>query len=209
MSEREPSAEEHQALIDEICHYRALAILNGAGECDMMNDYDRRLVRLYEKEKGTPCGEHWTATRDEVRDCWAEDDARVRAAVAAERSALYAAVEGANICAEDHKDSEWQRGYDAAIGVALASMDTQTRRDDIGLIATLAIDAAVSAERAACAAVADEWVAAYPLRAFPEPDLKRCAEVLKAAGLTIDVISASAMRHAAARMGEDIRARTT
>ena len=39
------------------------------------------------------------------------------------------------------------------------------------------------------------WMTAYPLRAFPEPDLKRAAEVLKAHGMTLDSISASNMRH--------------
>lgn len=79
MSKEEPISDKHQTLIDEICHYRALAIVLGAGERDMMNDYDRRLVRFYEKDKDTSHGEHWTATRDEVRTCWDEDDERVRA----------------------------------------------------------------------------------------------------------------------------------
>jgi hypothetical protein len=41
------------------------------------------------------------------------------------------------------------------------------------------------------------WLDAYPLTMFPEPDLKRAAEVLKAAGMTLDSISASNMRHVA------------
>lgn len=40
-----------------------------------------------------------------------------------------------------------------------------------------------------------DWARAYPLEVFPEPDLKRAAEVLKAAGLSLDAVSASAMRH--------------
>jgi hypothetical protein len=40
-----------------------------------------------------------------------------------------------------------------------------------------------------------EWSKAYPLKVFPEPDLKRAHELLKAGGMTLDAISASAMRH--------------
>lgn len=39
------------------------------------------------------------------------------------------------------------------------------------------------------------WTEAYPLQVFPEPDMKRAAEVLKGAGITLDAISASNMRH--------------
>jgi hypothetical protein len=39
------------------------------------------------------------------------------------------------------------------------------------------------------------WQQAYPVSVFPEPDFKRAAEVLKAAGMTLDAISASNMRH--------------
>ena len=41
----------------------------------------------------------------------------------------------------------------------------------------------------------DTWAKAYPLDAFPEPDFKRVREVLEAAGITIDQVSASNMRH--------------
>lgn len=41
----------------------------------------------------------------------------------------------------------------------------------------------------------DGWESAYPLRAFPEPDLKRVGELLKAGGQTLDAVSASNMRH--------------
>ena len=40
-----------------------------------------------------------------------------------------------------------------------------------------------------------EWADAYPLSVFPEPDFKKAAAVLKAAGMTLDAISASNMRH--------------
>lgn len=40
-----------------------------------------------------------------------------------------------------------------------------------------------------------DWAKAYPLSVFPEPDLKRAAKVLYEAGMTLDAISASAMRH--------------
>ena len=48
----------------------------------------------------------------------------------------------------------------------------------------------------------ETWSRAYPLDVFPEPDLKRCAEVLKAAGLTLDAISASNMRHVVEGVGK-------
>ncbi len=41
----------------------------------------------------------------------------------------------------------------------------------------------------------DTWAKAYPLKAFPEPDFKKAAKILKDAGLTLDAISASNMRH--------------
>lgn len=40
-----------------------------------------------------------------------------------------------------------------------------------------------------------QWAKAYPLEVFPEPDLKRAHELLKAGGMTLDAISASNMRH--------------
>lgn len=43
-----------------------------------------------------------------------------------------------------------------------------------------------------------QWADAYPIEVFPEmtsEDWKRAAEVLKAAGLSLDRISASNMRH--------------
>ena len=40
-----------------------------------------------------------------------------------------------------------------------------------------------------------DWCRAYPLEVFPEPDLKKAAKVLKEAGMTLDSISASNMRH--------------
>ncbi len=41
----------------------------------------------------------------------------------------------------------------------------------------------------------DTWAKAYPLEAFPKPDLKKAHEVLTAAGMTLDSISADNMRH--------------
>lgn len=40
-----------------------------------------------------------------------------------------------------------------------------------------------------------QWVEAYPLDIFPEPDLKKAAKVLKDNSMTLDAISASNMRH--------------
>ena len=39
------------------------------------------------------------------------------------------------------------------------------------------------------------WANAYPLEIFPKPDLIKAREVLKAAGMTLDSISADNMRH--------------
>lgn len=39
------------------------------------------------------------------------------------------------------------------------------------------------------------WADAYPLTVFPEPDFKKADQVLTAAGMTLDAISASNMRH--------------
>ena len=39
------------------------------------------------------------------------------------------------------------------------------------------------------------WINAYPVEAFPEPDLKKTAQVLKQHGMTLDTISASSMCH--------------
>jgi hypothetical protein len=52
----------------------------------------------------------------------------------------------------------------------------------------------------------DEWGRAYPLSAFPEPDLGRAAELLKAGGMTLDAVSASNMRHVVERIAPKARA---
>ena len=39
------------------------------------------------------------------------------------------------------------------------------------------------------------WINAYPLSIFPEPDLKKAHLILKEHGMTLDAVSASAMRH--------------
>lgn len=50
-----------------------------------------------------------------------------------------------------------------------------------------------------------QWAEAYPLDVFPEPDFKRVHEVLKAAGLGLDQVSASNMRHVVKGVGEIAR----
>jgi hypothetical protein len=63
-----------------------------------------------------------------------------------------------------------------------------------------------------CAAMRDalerinQWSQAYPLKVFPEPDFKRAADVLEAAGMTLDAISASNMRHVVKGVGDIARA---
>ena len=39
------------------------------------------------------------------------------------------------------------------------------------------------------------WTEAYPLNVFPEPDLVLVRQLLEAGGITLDAVSASAMRH--------------
>lgn len=51
----------------------------------------------------------------------------------------------------------------------------------------------------------ERWSHAYPLSAFPEPDLAKAHELLKAGGMTLDVISADAMRHVITEVGEMAR----
>ena len=46
------------------------------------------------------------------------------------------------------------------------------------------------------------WSKAYPLEVFPEPDLKKAHEILKANGMTLDAISASSMRHVVTEVGK-------
>jgi len=50
-----------------------------------------------------------------------------------------------------------------------------------------------------------DWSAAYPYAVFPKPDLKRAHEVLTAAGMTLDAISAEAMRRVVEGVGEIAR----
>lgn len=40
-----------------------------------------------------------------------------------------------------------------------------------------------------------KWCDAYPLEVFPEPDMAYAAALLAHGGITVDAISASAMRH--------------
>jgi hypothetical protein len=47
-----------------------------------------------------------------------------------------------------------------------------------------------------------QWLAAYPLSVFPEPDLEKAAELLKAGGQTLDAVSANMGRHVLKRVIE-------
>lgn len=49
------------------------------------------------------------------------------------------------------------------------------------------------------------WSDAYPLDIFPEPDFKKVREALEAAGLTLDSVSASNMRHVVEGVGKIAR----
>lgn len=52
----------------------------------------------------------------------------------------------------------------------------------------------------------ERWGDAYPEEMFPEPDLKRARELLKAGGMTLDSVAGHCMRHVATRMAEIARA---
>ena len=47
-----------------------------------------------------------------------------------------------------------------------------------------------------------QWLRAYPLSIFPEPDLEKAAELLKAGGQTLDSVSANMARHVLSRVIE-------
>lgn len=66
-------------------------------------------------------------------------------------------------------------------------------------VANLA-DAALVAEEAI--EQIDQWAQAYPLSVFPEPDLKKARELLEAGGITLDSVSAYAMRHVITKVAE-------
>jgi hypothetical protein len=51
-----------------------------------------------------------------------------------------------------------------------------------------------------------QWADAYPLAVFPEPDLKAVQQALSAAGLSLDAVSASNMRHVVKGAGDISRA---
>jgi len=47
-----------------------------------------------------------------------------------------------------------------------------------------------------------DWARAYPLEAFPKPDLEKAHKVLKENGMTLDAISAHVARHVVERVGK-------
>lgn len=50
------------------------------------------------------------------------------------------------------------------------------------------------------------WSRAYPLAVFPEPDLAKAHRLLSAGGISLDAVSASAMRHVITQVGKMARA---
>ncbi len=51
-----------------------------------------------------------------------------------------------------------------------------------------------------------QWGKAYPVDVFPEPDFKKARAALEAAGISLDSVSASNMRHVITRVCEGLRA---
>jgi hypothetical protein len=54
-----------------------------------------------------------------------------------------------------------------------------------------------------------QWSKAYPLSVFKEPDFEKAREGLESVGITLDAVSASAMRHVIEGVGEIARAALT
>jgi hypothetical protein len=50
-----------------------------------------------------------------------------------------------------------------------------------------------------------QWTEAYPLDIFPEPDWRKAKQLLEAGGMTLDSISAGAMRRVVDGLGKIIR----
>ena len=55
----------------------------------------------------------------------------------------------------------------------------------------------------------ETWIDAYPLSVFPEPDFKEVHRVLEENGLSLDVVSASNMRHVLKEIKRIINGKTT
>lgn len=51
----------------------------------------------------------------------------------------------------------------------------------------------------------EQWATAYPVDVFPEPDMSRVRDVLTAAGLSLDQVSASNMRHVITRVRDELK----
>lgn len=51
----------------------------------------------------------------------------------------------------------------------------------------------------------ESWSRAYPIKIFPEPDLKKARELLEVGGITLDAVSASCMRHLIENVGKIAR----
>jgi hypothetical protein len=50
------------------------------------------------------------------------------------------------------------------------------------------------------------WALAYPVAMFPEPDWKKCAELLRAGGIELAWVSGSNMRHCLEGVGSIAKA---
>jgi hypothetical protein len=50
-----------------------------------------------------------------------------------------------------------------------------------------------------------QWTEAYPLDIFPEPDWQKARRLLEAGGMTLDSVSAGAMRRVVDGLGKVVR----
>lgn len=52
----------------------------------------------------------------------------------------------------------------------------------------------------------ERWAEAYPLTVFPKPDYEQARKLLEAGGMTLDALSADAMRHVVEEVAKIARA---
>lgn len=98
----------------------------------------------------------------------------------------------------EHGDTEYNGFHDSPAEFDLCVLLRESKAREAALVERL--------ERAEGALEQIEtWSQAYPLAVFPEPDWKRVHEVLKAAGLRLDQVSASNMRHVITKVAEIAR----
>ena len=109
----------------------------------------------------------------------------------------YRFVEGVDEAWMEYADKEGVRAYEAE-----APIGSKYGQD---LYAASEVDARMETLECALNKIV-QWAKAYPLDVFPEPDFAKVREALQAAGLSLDQVSASNMRHVIEQAGGIARA---